>query len=243
MAKKIALITGGSRGIGAAISKRLAKDGFHILLNFKSNNKKAEDVKKQIEIDNGSCSLLPFDVADFKSCEKALSPYNISDNPIAVLVNNAGIRKDNLLAWMEPDEWNSVLRTNLDSSYNVTKNIITGMITARKGGVIVNITSTSGEAGMAGQVNYAAAKAGQIGVTKTLALELGKRNIRVNAVSPGFIETDLTKDLPIDEIKKNIPLKRVGSVEDVSSLVSFLCSDEASYITGQVVSVNGGIYI
>jgi len=243
MDKKIALITGGSRGIGAAISLRLAKDGFHILLNFRSNYKKAEDIKKQIEDRGGSCSLVPFDVSDFDSCEKALASYNNSDNPISVLINNAGIRKDNLLAWMEPEEWNSVLRTNLDGNYNVTKNIITGMITARRGGVIINITSTSGEAGMAGQANYSAAKAGQIGLTKTLALELGKRNIRVNAVSPGFIETDLTKDLPVDEIKKHIPLKRIGSVEDVSSLVSFLCSDDASYITGQIISVNGGVYI
>lgn len=239
--KPSALITGASRGIGAAIARNLAKDGFHILLNYKSNHEKANEVKTAIETEGGAVSLLPFDVADFEETKNSLSEYNEKENAIDVLVNNAGIRNDMLLMWMQQSDWDDVIRTNLTGTFNVTRFILGGMLAARKG-CIVNITSTSGQSGMPGQVNYASAKAGQIGATKSLALEVGKRNIRVNAVAPGFIDTDLTKEMPIEEIKKRIPLKRFGSAEEVANVVSFLCSSKASYITGEVISVNGGIY-
>jgi len=177
-----------------------------------------------------------------KAPKKYLEPYNCGENAISVLVNNAGLRKDNLLFWMSPEEWAQVLNTNLTGNFNVIKNVINGMMAA-KNGCIIQISSTSGEAGMAGQMNYAASKAGQIGITKSLALELAKKNIRVNAVAPGFIDTELIGNLPVDEIKKQIPLKRLGTPQDIANAVSFLCSKEASYITGQVISVNGGVYL
>lgn len=240
--KKLALITGASRGIGAGIAKRLAKDGYHILLNYKSSHESAREVKISIENAGGSAALLPFDVSDFSETRKALEPYQEKTNAISVLVNNAGIRKDMLLMWMEENDWDEVLSTNLKGTFNVTRWALGGMFAAKKG-CIINITSTSGQSGMPGQFNYASAKAGQIGATKSLALEVGRKGIRINAIAPGFIETDLTSEIPLDEIKKRIPLRRFGTVEEVAGVVSFLCSDAASYITGEVISVNGGIYL
>lgn len=239
--KPKALITGASRGIGAAIAKTLARDGYHILINYKANDDKAKEVMTEIEKNGGSAELLKFDISDFAQCQKALEPYTVRENALDVLVNNAGIRKDTLMLWMTEADWKEVIDTNLGGTFNVTRWALAGMFSARKG-CIVNITSTSGQSGMPGQYNYSSAKAGQIGATKSLALEVGKRNVRVNAVAPGFIETDLVEGLPVEEIKKRIPLQRFGSVEDVAGVVSFLCSSKAAYITGEVISVNGGIH-
>ena len=239
--KPKALITGASRGIGAAIARTLAKNGYHILINYKSNDAKALEVKAEIEKNGGSAELLKFDISDFSQCQKILEPYTVRENALDVLVNNAGIRKDTLMLWMTESDWKEVIDTNLGGMFNVTRWVLAGMFSARKG-VIVNITSTSGQSGMPGQYNYCSAKAGQIGATKSLALEVGKRNVRVNAVAPGFIETDLVEGLPVEEIKKRIPLQRFGKAEDVAGVVAFLCSPQAADITGEVISVTGGIY-
>ncbi|WP_428898342.1 3-oxoacyl-[acyl-carrier protein] reductase [Parelusimicrobium proximum] len=235
-----ALITGASRGIGAEIARTLARDGFDIWLNYHSNDAAAEEVKKEIEAMGRKCKLLKFNVADEAECKKALEPL-VSEGLVPyVIVNNAGFRKDNLLAWLSKDEWKSVIDVNLDGFFNVTKTFLPFMLKKRKGRVI-NITSVSGYIGVGGQTNYSAAKAGLIGATKSLAAEVAKRNILVNAVSPGFIETDMLDGLPMEEIVKNIPLGRAGKPSDIAEMVAFLASDKAGYITGQVFQVNGGI--
>ncbi len=240
---KYALVTGGSRGIGRAISITLAKEGYAVIINYHTNEQAALEVKQRIEADGGHAELLPFDVSDEKSVDAAIVSWqeSHSNEYIEVLVNNAGIRKDALLVFMQADAWNSVLRTNLDSFFFVTRRVLKNMITKRNGRII-NVASLSGIKGLAGQANYSAAKAGLIGATKALAQEIGSRKITVNAVAPGFIATEMTQDLPEAELKKMIPAGRFGTPEEVASLVAFLASENAAYINGEVISINGGLY-
>lgn len=241
MGNRVALVTGASRGIGAAIATGLARDGFDLWLNYRSNHGAAEVVKKEIEQANTQCRLLPFDVSDSEATQSILDPLMEEETPY-VLVNNAGFSRDMLMIWMNQNDWKDVLSVHLDGFFQVTRKVIKGMLTKRRGRII-NIVSTSGQSGMPGQVNYSAAKAGLIGATKALAAEVAKRNVLVNAVSPGFIETEMIKDIPKEKILPMIPMQRFGTPEEVAAVVRFLCSDQASYITGQVISVNGGVYM
>ncbi|HNW82260.1 MAG TPA: 3-oxoacyl-ACP reductase FabG [bacterium] len=240
---KTALVTGGSRGIGKAISLKLAGDGFFVLINYKSNEAEAVKTLDLIKENGGNGELLKFDVADRAEVRKAIDEWKSANegNFIEVLVNNAGIRKDNLLMSMEDSEWDSVIDTNLNSLYSVTSAVIRDMM-YNKSGKIVNISSLSGIKGLPGQINYSAAKAGMIGATKALAQEVGRRNITVNAVAPGFIHTEMIEGIDEKEFRKLIPLGRFGKAEEVAGVVSFLVSDAATYITGEVISVNGGLY-
>lgn len=239
--RRIALITGAGKGIGAAIAVALAVDGFDIWLNYRSNHEAASQTAQSVNAAGGDCRLLPFDVANFGATSEILDPLLEEATPY-VLVNNAGMTRDALLLWMAEQEWKQVISVALDGFFNVTKKVVVGMLRQRKGRII-NIVSTSGESGMAGQTNYAAAKAGLVGATKSLAQEVAKRNVLVNAVSPGFIDTDMTANVPKERILPQIPMGRFGNPREVSGVVAFLCSDAASYITGQVISVNGGIYM
>jgi 3-oxoacyl-[acyl-carrier protein] reductase len=239
--RKIALVTGASKGIGAGIALDLAKHGFDIWLNYRSDQAGAGKVCGQIEGLDQKCTELKFDVTDNDAVQQVLGKALEEDTPFAV-VNNAGFARDNMLFWMESKEWRDVLSVHLDGFFNVTRLVIANMIRKRKGRII-NIVSTSGETGMPGQTNYSTAKAGLIGATKSLAREVAGRNILVNAVSPGFIETEMVKELPLDKILPTIPLGRMGAVQEVASVVTFLCSDMCSYITGQVIGVNGGVYM
>lgn len=238
---KIALVTGASKGIGAAIAIDLAYNGFDIWLNYRNDDDGAAKVEHAIEQAGRQCTLMKFDVADIEAVERILGKALQSHTPYAV-INNAGFSQDTLLFWMEPKQWRDVLNVHLDGFYNIMHTVIATMIHRREGRVI-NIVSTSGETGMPGQINYSAAKAGLIGATKALAREVAGRNILVNAVSPGFIDTKMVESLPKDKIVSTIPLGRMGTVEEVAGVVSFLCSKHASYITGQVISVNGGVYM
>lgn len=237
--KKIALIIGGSRGIGRAIALRLAKSGFTIWLTYKGNHAAANNVKAEIEALGSSCELIPFDVSSYEETEAALSGRveNVSPD---VLVYNSGISRDNLLMWMKKDEWNSVLATNLNGFFNVSRAVIFSMLKAKKGRIIV-VSSASGQIGQAGQINYSASKAGLIGAAKALAREVGKKNIFVNVVAPGFIETEMTQEIPKAQVLPLIPLNRVGKADDVASVVHFLCTEENMYIHGQVIGINGGL--
>jgi 3-oxoacyl-[acyl-carrier protein] reductase len=238
--RKIALITGGSKGIGAAIAVALAGDGFDIWLNYRSDHDAASKVSGEVQQSGGNCLLLPFDVADPEAIRTHLNPLLENETPY-VLVNNAGFKKDVILAWMTEAEWRDTLSVHLDGFFLVTKPVINNML-RKKEGRIISIVSTSGQSGMAGQTNYSAAKAGLIGATKALAVEVARRNVLVNAVSPGFIETGMVTDLPKDKILPMIPMGRYGTPREVAGVVSFLCSEKASYITGQIISVNGGAY-
>ena len=239
---KYALVTGGSRGIGRAICLKLAEMGYPVLINYQSNQVAAEETKLLIEANGGTAELLPFDVANGEIVDKILSEWQAThtDDYIAILINNAGIRKDNLMFWMSDEEWNNVLDTSLNGTFYTTRALIKYMMN-KKFGRVINIVSISGINGMAGQTNYAAAKAGVIGMTKSLALETAKKKVTVNAVAPGFIETDMTKDLNQDELKKIVPANRFGKAEEVADLVGFLASENAGYITGQVISISGGL--
>ncbi|MDT0677328.1 3-oxoacyl-ACP reductase FabG [Autumnicola musiva] len=241
---KYALVTGGSRGIGRAIALQLAKElQYNILLNFNKNHKAAEETKLLIEANGVNCHILQFDVGKAEATTAAFENWKKA-NPeaiIEVIVNNAGITRDGLFMWMKPEDWNTVIDTSLNGFYNVTQPLLKDMLRKRYGRII-NIVSLSGLKGNAGQVNYSAAKGGLIAATKALAQEIGKRKVTVNAVAPGFINSEMTEDFDQNEFKKLIPLKRFGEAEEVANLVSFLASKKASYITGEVININGGLY-
>jgi 3-oxoacyl-[acyl-carrier protein] reductase len=240
---KYALITGASRGLGKAIALRLAKDGFAVIINYQSNKEAAEDTLRQVQEAGGTGELLPFNVADPQAIEAALDSWSQAhpDDYISVLVNNAGIRQDNLMIFMQEEQWNNVLDTTLNGFFYITRRLLKDMMTHRNGRII-NMASLSGLKGLPGQTNYSAAKGALIGATKALAQEVAARKVTVNAIAPGFIATDMTKELDEAELKKLIPLGRFGKPEEVAALTSFLASDESAYITGQVISINGGLY-
>ena len=241
---KYILVTGGSRGIGRAICLKLAETGLPVIINYQSNTAAAEEVKGLIEAAGGQAELLPFDVAKQEQVEAALDEWEARhpEDYISVLVNNAGIRRDNVMFMMSDEEWHQVLDTSLNGFFYITRRVLKHMMPRRRGGRIVNVTSLSGLKGMPGQANYSAAKAALIGATTALAQEVAARNVTVNAVAPGFIDTDMTKELPVDELKKLVPMQRFGRPEEVAAAVAFLASGEASYITGEVISINGGLY-
>lgn len=241
---KYALVTGASRGIGRAIAVRLAKAGYNIIINYASNHVEAENTLAQVREAGSDGELLQFDVADVTAVQAAMDEWHKrhEDNYISVLVNNAGIRKDSLMMWMPGDDWQKVLSVSLDGFFNVTQPLLKNMLVA-KWGRIVNIVSLSGIKGMPGQVNYSAAKGGVIAATKALAQEVAKKKVTVNAIAPGFIKSDMTSDLDEATLKKMIPLGRFGQAEEVAELAAFLVSEAAGYITGEVISINGGIYV
>ncbi len=240
---KYALVTGGSRGIGRSVSLSLASAGFHVLVNYHSNLTEAENTLKQIREQGGDGELMQFNVANQTEVEASIAGWQ-ERNPgkyIQVLVNNAGIRKDALIMWMKNEEWNDVISTNLNSFLFLTRFLIKEML-INKWGRVINVVSLSGLKGLPGQANYSAAKAGVIGATKALAQEVAKKNVTVNAVAPGFIRTDMTRDLDENQLKAMIPMGRFGKPEEVAEVVNFLASEKASYITGAVINVNGGLY-
>ena len=238
--EQIALVTGASRGIGRAIAVALAETGRFVYINYSSNIKAAEETLKIIESKNGKGKLLPFDVSNNEESQNAVKLILEEKGHIDVLINNAGIRNDMLMVWMDEDSWGKVIDTNLTGFFNVTKLVVKSMLSKRQGRII-NISSTSGQSGMPGQVNYSASKAGLIGATQALAKEIAKRKITVNALAPGFIETDMVEGLPVDELAKSVPAGRFGKPEEVAATAVFLCSEGAAYITGQVIGINGGI--
>jgi 3-oxoacyl-[acyl-carrier protein] reductase len=240
---KCALVTGGSRGIGRAICIRLGSLGYHVLINFRSNLAEAEQTLTVIKLSNGTGELLPFDVSNKKDIMDSLGLWMEShkEDPIEVLVNNAGIKDDVLMMWMKDEQWENVIRTNLDSFFYVTRQVLNDMIMKRYGRII-NVVSLSGLKGLPGQTNYSAAKGGVIAATKALAQEVGRRGITVNAVAPGFIKTDMTENISEKDMKAMIPVNRFGTAEEVAHLVAFLVSPESGYITGEVISINGGMY-
>ena len=235
------LVTGASRGIGRAIAVELARAGFDVAINYKQNEAAAAEALAAVEEAGGRAALLRFDVADRALCREVLEKTITAQGPFWGAVCNAGITADAPFPGLKPEGWDAVLRTNLDGFYNVLHPVVMPMVRARRGGRIVTLSSVAGIAGNRGQTNYSAAKAGIIGATKSLALELAKRKITVNSVAPGFIETDMLSGLPSEELAKLVPMQRLGQPEDVAATVAFLFSEGASYITGQVISVNGGM--
>lgn len=240
---KVAMITGATRGIGKQIALTLANEGYNIVLNYRTENDELKQLKNEIESKKVKCLTVQGDVTNFEDCKQMIESAIEEFGKVDVLVNNAGITKDMLLARMKEEDFKQVIDVNLVGTFNMTKNVISYMMKARNG-KIINISSVVGIAGNAGQTNYSASKAGIIGFTKSLAKEVASRNILVNAVAPGFIETNMTDVLRQevkDEIAKNIPLKRMGTPQDVANVVKFLASEDSSYITGQVISVDGGM--
>lgn len=240
---KYGLVTGGSRGIGRAIALAISKMGYRVIINYHSNTEAAEETLRLIRAEGGDGELLPFDVSDEQQVDQALLQWE-KDHPedqIEVLVNNAGIRKDNLMIFMHNEDWHSIINTHLNGFFYTTRRLLKGMLTKRYGRII-NVVSLSGIKGLPGQTNYSAAKAGIIGASKALAQEVAPRKVTVNCVAPGFIHTDMTAELPESELKTLIPMGRFGNPEEVAAVVAFLASKNASYITGEVISVNGGLY-
>lgn len=240
---KYALVTGASGGIGRAVAIKLASEGFSILVHYGKNKQEAEITVRQTEETGQSAELIQFDTSRPEEIFNSLSAWkNVNpDKHIHTLVNNAGIRKDNLLVFMEQEEWDEVIDTNLNSFYALTKSLVQDMI-VKKAGRIINIVSLSGLKGMPGQTNYSASKAGVIAASKALAQETARKKVTVNSVAPGFIKTKMIEDIDEKEVKRNIPMRRLGKPEEVAELVAFLASEKSAYITGQVISVNGGLY-
>lgn len=240
---KCALVTGGSRGIGRAICYKMAYMGYYVLINYKSNADEAAKTLEQVRQKGGDGELLQFDVASKEEVDNSLGKWIEANTEkyVEVLVNNAGVKDDVLMMWMKEEQWDSVIRTSLYGFYYVTQTVLNGML-LKKYGRIVNVVSLSGLKGLPGQINYSAAKAGVIGATKALAQEVGRRGITVNAVAPGFITTDMTEGLDEKELKGMIPVKRFGTPDEVAHAVGFLASAEAAYITGEILSINGGLY-
>ncbi|MFA5417227.1 MAG: 3-oxoacyl-ACP reductase FabG [Bacteroidales bacterium] len=241
---KYALVTGGSGGIGGAICKQLATDGFRVLVHYNSNREEAFKVVNSITENGGFAETIQFDVTGLEEVRQVLKSWKEQHDGnayIAVLVNNAGISKDTLMVWMEPADWHSVINTNLNSFYYVTSVLLKDMI-INKWGRIINVVSLSGIKGLPGQTNYSAAKAGVIGATKALAQEVGKKKVTVNAVAPGYIKTEMVKNLDESQLKNLIPANRFGKPEEVAATVGFLASEGAAYITGEVININGGLY-
>lgn len=241
--RKCALVTGGSNGIGRAISIAIAGMGYHVLINYSSNDAAAGETMSAITANGGSAELLKFDVSKKNEVEKNLDSWidSNTESIIEVLVNNAGITKDNLMIWMKSEEWEDVINVNLNSFFYVTRMLLKGMVSNRYGR-IVNVVSLSGLKGVGGQTNYSASKGGVIAATRSLAQEVAKKNVTVNAVAPGFIHSEMTKNLNEKDFKNYIPMQRFGKPEEVADAVAFLVSEKASYITGEVLSINGGIF-
>jgi 3-oxoacyl-[acyl-carrier protein] reductase len=240
---KCALVTGGSRGIGRAICIKMAAMGYYVLINYKSNTQEADNTLKLVKEAGSNGELLRFDVTDKGQIKQVLGGWLTAneDKPVEVLINNAGVRDDSLMLWLKDDQWDNVINTSLNSFFYITRLVLEGMMMNRYGRII-NVVSLSGLKGLPGQTNYSAAKAGVIGATKALAQEVGRSGITVNAVAPGFIKTDMTEGLDEKELKRNIPVNRFGLPEEVAHAVGFLASKEAAYITGEVLSINGGLY-
>lgn len=242
---KVALVTGASRGIGREIAMMLAKEGASVIINYNGSRERAEEVKNSIESEGGKAFLYPCDVSDFQSCEAMAKDIVKTHGRLDILVNNAGITRDNLIMKMKEEDFDAVLNVNLKGTFNTIRHFSRQML-KQKSGKIINISSVSGILGNAGQANYAASKAGVIGLTKTMARELCSRGITVNAVAPGFVETEMTEVLS-EDIKeaacKQIPLGRFGKPSEIAAMVAFLASEKADYITGQVISVDGGMNI
>ncbi|WP_417782186.1 3-ketoacyl-ACP reductase FabG2 [Terasakiella pusilla] len=236
------LVTGASKGIGRAIAVKLAKDGFDIAVHYGRDRAGAEETLAEVKSQGVNGRLLSFDISDRENCKSVLEAEIEEHGAYYGIVLNAGVTSDTAFPAMTDEDWDGVVRTNLDGFYNVLRPTTMAMVSARKGGRIVVMSSVSGVMGNRGQTNYAASKAGLIGAAKSLAVELAKRKITVNSVAPGLIGTQMTDDLPLDEIKKAIPMRRVGTPEEVAAAVSFLCSDDAGYITRQVISINGGMF-
>jgi 3-oxoacyl-[acyl-carrier protein] reductase len=243
MSIKCALVTGGSRGIGRAVCQKMSAMGYHILVNYKGNEQEANKTLSLIKEAGGNGELLRFDVSKKEEIKSVIGDWiaNNPDNHVDVLVNNAGIKDDGLMIFMKDEQWDNVIATNLDGFFYTTRMILQGML-LKKYGRIINVVSLSGLKGLPGQTNYSAAKAGIIGATKALAQEVGRKGITVNAVAPGFIKTDMTEGLDEKELQSIIPVKRFGTAEEVAHAVGFLASPEAGYITGHVLSINGGLY-
>jgi 3-oxoacyl-[acyl-carrier protein] reductase len=236
---RLALVVGGSRGIGRATALRLARSGFDIWLTYLSSHDAAAETRQEIEALGRRCTLMAFDVGDAAAVEAALQERAEETPPYAV-VYNAGVSRDNLMVWMTKAEWDAVVRTDLDGFYNVIHCVLFGMLREKRGRIVA-VSSVSGQIGQAGQANYSAAKAGIIGAAKALAREVGKRNIFVNVVAPGVIETEMTQELPREQILPLIPVGRIGTADEVAAVIDFLCSEPHMYVHGQVVGVSGGL--
>jgi len=237
---KTALVIGGGRGIGRAVCERCGRDGYHVIINYRSNSAEAEKTATLVAQGGATAQLSRFDILDSEETSRALGAI-LAKQTVDALVFCAGIRRDELLVFMQEEHWDEVIDTNLKSFYRVVRPVVKEMVLRRRGRIVV-VSSTSGQTGLAGQVHYSASKAGLIGAVKALALECAQRNVLVNAVTPGFIATDMTNDLPADTAKR-IPLRRFGTAAEVASAVAFLLGEDSSYMTGQVVAVNGGIYM